>query len=114
MKLLFDQNISFRIVKLITDVFPFASQVRLLGLENADDIEIWEYAKLNNYAVVTFDTDFYDLSLIKGAPPKIIWLRLGNTSTKDIAKCVTENYELINEFMDNMDYKDLACLEIDR
>jgi predicted nuclease of predicted toxin-antitoxin system len=114
MKLLFDQNISFRIVNLITDVFPCASQVRLLGLENADDIEIWEYAKLNNYVVITFDTDFYDLSLIKGPPPKIIWLRLGNTSTKDIAKCVIENYEPINEFMDNIDYRDIACLEIDR
>jgi len=58
MKLLFDQNISFRIVKLLIDILPLSSQVRLLGLENAKDLEIWEYAKFNGYTIVTFDTDF--------------------------------------------------------
>jgi len=114
MKLLFDQNISFRIVKLLIDILPLSSQVRLLGLENAKDLEIWEYAKFNGYTIATFDTDFYDLSLIKGVPPKIIWLRLGNTSTKEIAKCISNNYELINDFIINLEYKDIACLEIDK
>ena len=112
MKLLFDQNISFRIIKQLDSKLPESSQVRLLGLENAEDIEIWEYAKANDFTVVTFDTDFYDFSLIKGVPPKIIWLRLGNASTKNIASCVLSNYELIKEFIVNEDYKELACLEI--
>lgn len=42
MKLLFDQNISFRIVKMLEDFLPLASQVRLLGLENLDDYKVWE------------------------------------------------------------------------
>lgn len=113
MKLLFDQNISFRIVKKIEDFLPFASQVRLLGLENSEDYEIWKYAKLNDYTIVTFDTDFYDMSLIKGTPPKIIWLRIGNTSTKNLVLCLKNNYELMKEFVQNTDYKNLACLEID-
>lgn len=113
MKILFDQNISFRIVKKIEDFLPFASQVRLLGLENSKDIEIWEYAKMNDYTIVTFDTDFYDMSLIKGTPPKIIWLRIGNTSTSSLIDCLKANYELILEFINNDDYKYIACLEID-
>ncbi len=44
MKLLFDQNISFRIIGKLDDVMPFASQVRLLGLENSTDFEIWDFA----------------------------------------------------------------------
>ena len=113
MKLLFDQNISFRIVKKVEAFLPHSSQVRLLGLENAKDSDIWEYAKNNDYTIITFDTDFYDLSLIKGTPPKIIWLRIGNTSTTSLIDCLKLNFELIAEFIQNNDYKNLACLEID-
>jgi predicted nuclease of predicted toxin-antitoxin system len=113
MKLLFDQNISFRIVGKLQDLLPQASQVRLLGLENSTDFEIWNFAKVNDYTIITFDTDFYDLSLIKGTPPKIVWLRIGNISTKQLALCIRNNFDLITEFIQNSDYKDLACLEID-
>ncbi len=112
MKLLFDQNISFRIIKKVEDFLPLANQVRLLGLENSKDLGIWEFAKANDFTIVTFDTDFYDMSLIKGTPPKIIWLRIGNTSTTSLVECLRANYELILEFINNADYKDLACLEI--
>ncbi len=73
MKLLFDQNISFRLIKRIIDFFPDSKQVRELGLENSSDIEIFEFAKRNEFAIVTFDSDFCDLNIIKGYPPKIIW-----------------------------------------
>jgi len=68
MKLLFDQNISFRLVKRIIDLFPGSKQVRELGLENATDFEIFEYAKRKDYAIVTFDSDFCDLNTIKRLP----------------------------------------------
>ena len=113
MKLLFDQIISFRIVRKVEDFLPLASQVRLLGLENSKDSDIWDYAKANDFTIVTFDTDFYDISLIKGTPPKIIWLRIGNTSTTNLVECLKINYQLILEFINNADNKDLACLEID-
>ena len=113
MKLLFDQNISFRILKQISDVYPEAKQVKDVGLENSSDSEIWEFARKNNYNIVTFDSDFYDLSVIKGIPPKIIWLRICNTSTISIAKVLIDNQELIREFIQSPDYKELSCLEID-
>ena len=113
MKLLFDQNISFRIIKKVEDFLPLSSQVRSLGLENSNDMDIWEFAKAHDFNIVTFDADFYDMSLIKGTPPKIIWLRIGNTSTTSLVECLKINYELILEFIMNVQYKDLACLEID-
>jgi predicted nuclease of predicted toxin-antitoxin system len=49
MKLLLDQNISFRIASKIQDLFPGSKQVRDLGLENSKDSFLWNYAKDNTY-----------------------------------------------------------------
>ncbi len=113
MKLLFDQNISFRIIEKISDLFPESKQVRQIELENCKDFEIWEYAKKNDFVIITFDSDFYDLSMIKGIPPKIVWLRTGNTSTENILSILIKNFDLIKEFIENPDYRELSCLEID-
>jgi len=109
MKILFDQNISFRLVKQITDIFPKATQVRHLGLENATDQEIWNFAKNHDYTIVTFDGDFYDFSLVWGHPPKIVWIRTGNKSTKEIESLLRKHMQNIELFISE---KDLACLEI--
>jgi predicted nuclease of predicted toxin-antitoxin system len=73
MKLLFDQNISFRLIKKIAENFKDATQVRKLGLENSTDLQIWTFARDNNYAIVTFDSDFYEMATYFGHPPKIIF-----------------------------------------
>ena len=108
MKLLFDQNVSFRILKLIADIFPDASQVRELGLENATDLEIFDFAKRNDFTIVTFDADFCDLSILRGFPPKIIWLRTGNTTTKNLELLIRSKHGLIQQFIE----ESYACLEI--
>jgi predicted nuclease of predicted toxin-antitoxin system len=112
MKLLLDQNISFRITSKIQDIFPGSKQVRELGLENKKDSFIWSYAKENGYCIVTFDGDFYDLGLIKGSSLKVIWLRLGNTSTQNIENVLRRNLDLIKTFLTDPDYKEIGCLEI--
>lgn len=112
MKLLLDQNISFRITIKIQDLFPGSKQVRDLGLENSKDSFLWNYARENNYCIVTFDGDFYDLGLIKGSFPKVIWLRLGNTSTQNIENVLRKNYDLIKTFLTDPNYKEIGCLEI--
>ena len=101
MNLLFDQNVSYRIIELIRELFPGARQVRELQLENATDLEICTYAKSNHYWIVTFDADFIDISNLKGHPPKVIWLRLGNTSTKFIAEKMLEDHQIIRVFISN-------------
>ena len=70
MKLLFDQNISFRVVKQISKIFPLARQVRELQLENFTDRKIWEFAKEQNYTIVTFDADFYDFVTLYDTHPR--------------------------------------------
>lgn len=113
MKLLFDQNISFRLLERVKHLFPEAKQVRILGLENASDIQIWEYAKNHNYCIVSFDADFFDISNLKGHPPKIIWLRTGNTTTANLEKLLILKYEVIEDFIKNPVYDDITCLEIE-
>jgi predicted nuclease of predicted toxin-antitoxin system len=113
LKLLFDQNISFRAVKHLTSQFPLARQVRELKLENFSDRRIWDYAKDSNYTIVTFDTDFYDLVTLYGHPPKVIWLRLGNTTNQNLIKVFENHAEIIKAFIEDPSYKDIGCLEID-
>lgn len=109
MKLLFDQNISHRIVSLLQGKFAGSVQVRQVGLENVTDNQIFEFAKTNHYSIVTFDSDFVDLSVLKGTPPKIIWLRKGNLSTKSVFETLEKNSLMIENFLE-MD--DAMILEI--
>ena len=109
MRLLFDQNISAKITRLLKDSFPDCSQVTLEGLYNAKDIEIWEWAKENNGCIVTFDSNFLNILTLKGFPPKILLLRIGNRRTKDLAKILIERKEVINAFLSD---GTIGCLEI--
>lgn len=111
--LLFDQNISFRVVKLLDDVFPECIHLSQCGLMNAEDTEIWKYARLNNYTIGTFDSDFFEISLIKGHPPKIIWIRTGNLTTEQIASLLIKHRDTIREFIYGSDFYKNACLKIE-
>ena len=113
MKLLFDQNISYRIIAKLSDYFPDCKQVKELGLANAEDIDIWDYARKNDYIIVTFDADFYDISLIHGCPPKIIWLRTGNMITNQIADLLKKNLMDIADFYSQPELQNKACFIID-
>lgn len=78
MKLLFDQNLSPRLSRLLSDIYPDSVHVRDVGLRDADDVTIWSYAGVQGYTLVSKDSDFQQRSLLFGAPPKFIWLRVGN------------------------------------
>src|SRR4030095_13783807 len=109
MNLLFDQNISFRIIKRIEDIFPGAISVREIGFDHPHDYEIWKFAKSNDFTIGTFDSDFIDLLNLRGFPPKLIWLRMGNTSTKNIAEGIRKEQNTIIDFLMN---NEIAFLEI--
>ncbi len=109
MKLLLNQNISFRLVRKIENFFPGSSQVKLLGLENKPDFVIWDYAQKEDYCIVTFDSDFYDQSIIKGHPPKLIWIRTENSTTRNLEKLLIEKAAHIRNFADD---NEASCLEI--
>lgn len=82
MKLLFDANLSPALIGLLADVYPGSVHVLFLGLGPApSDDAIWAYALEHNYVIVSKDADFYRLSTVAGAPPKVVWLRVGNGPT---------------------------------
>ena len=110
--LLFNQNISYRILTELNDCYPGCQQVRNLGMATSEDIDIWDYARKNNFAIVTFDADFYEIGLINGCPPKIIWLRTGNLTTAQIASLLRKLQKRIVDFCCLPEMKDKACLEI--
>lgn len=84
MKLLFDQNLSHRLVARLTSDFPGCQHVRDVGLKDADDATIWRFAQLNDFIIVSKDTDFEQRALLHGHPPKTVWLRVGNANTNAI------------------------------
>lgn len=113
MKLLFDQNISFRIKRKLPIEFQNCKHVSDLDLQNTEDYIIWEYAKANDLSIVTFDQDFFEISLLNGTPPKIIWIKSGKLTTNEIANLLIEHWKSIQDFVSNIDYNDLACLELE-
>jgi predicted nuclease of predicted toxin-antitoxin system len=94
-KLLFDQNLSPRLVNRLADLHPGSSHVFSLGIDRGSDDEVWERARQDGYTIVTKDSDFGDLSVLRGFPPKVIWVRVGNCSTKQIEDLIRKNYEAV-------------------
>lgn len=84
MKLLFDQNLSPRLVIKLEDYFPASTHVVTHVLDHASDETVWVFAREHGYTLVTKDSDFHELSLLKGAPPKVVWIRRGNCTTHQI------------------------------
>lgn len=98
MKLLFDQNLSFKLCQLLADLFPNSNQVRLLGMAEADDGVIWDYAKANGFTLVSQDVDFADMAILYGPPPKVIWLRCGNQPTSAVEQRLRDHAEVLQAF----------------
>jgi len=109
MKLLFDQNLSFKLCQRLADSFPGSSQVRLLGLAEADDQALWRYAQANGFTLVSQDSDFADMAALFGPPPQVIWLRCGNQPTAYIETLFRNHAQAIASFEHD---PAAACLEI--
>ncbi|TVQ18451.1 MAG: hypothetical protein EA361_01375 [Bacteroidetes bacterium] len=99
MQLIFDQNISPKLVSFFSQTFPESKHLQDLGLDIADDSIVWEFAKSEGYTIVTKDNDFNNLVSLFGFPPKVIWIRRGNCSTNDLKELLNSNIELIQAFI---------------
>jgi predicted nuclease of predicted toxin-antitoxin system len=96
-KLLFDHHLSPTLVERLSDLFPDSKHVWNLNLHNASDAEIWMYARENGFTVVSKDADFSEISMHLGYPPKLLWLRITNWSTREIEELIRSKYPLIAE-----------------
>jgi predicted nuclease of predicted toxin-antitoxin system len=111
MRLLLDQNISFKAVKKLREYFPQIQSVKENKLENADDLKIWQYARDNQFTVVTFDEDFYNIQSLKEFPPKIIWFKTGNLDKNQFVDFLITKKDIIKAFIENEEYIAEGCLE---
>lgn len=106
--LLFDQNLSPKLVDRLIDLYPASTHVSSIGMGSEFDRQVWEYARQNDLMIVTKDADFSELSILMGFPPKVIWIRRGNCSTTDIEKLLRENHDAISNMSENSEAGVLA------
>lgn len=98
MRLLLDQNLSHRLVSLLGDVYPGSVHVRQVGLAEADDAAVWEHALREGLVIVSKDADFYQRSLLLGPPPRVVWIRRGNCSTRDVESILRRHRADVERF----------------
>ena len=99
MKLLFDENLSPRLVERLADVYPESQHVSGVDLGAAQDFAVWEYAKRYGFAIVSKDSDFAERSVLESGPPKVIWIRLGNCSTTEVERLLRSTHETVRAFI---------------
>lgn len=111
MKLLFDENLSRRLVARLFELYPGSVHVAEASLLERPDREIWDFARTNGFIIVTTDADFYELAAALGPPPKVIWLRRWRHPTRDAEFVLRRDAIRITEFAAD---STLAFLMLDR
>ena len=101
MKLLFDENLSPRLIELLADDFPGSTHVEHIGMRGSTDSVIWVYARDHDYVIVSKDNDFRQYAFLYGPPPKTLWLAVGNAGTSAIARLVASRIAEILAFDEN-------------
>jgi len=107
-KLLFDHNLSYRLVAALRDLYPGSVHVREVELQAVDDEVVWDYARDHGFVIVSKDAGFHQRSLVLGAPPKFVWIRLGNCSTDDILALLKSHHPDLLAFEGTPDVSFLA------
>jgi predicted nuclease of predicted toxin-antitoxin system len=100
-KLLFDENLSPILPQRLSDCYGECQHVRDIGLRAAPDTDVWEYALRNELAIVTKDSDFRHRSSLRGYPPKVIWIALGNCSTRTVEDLLRQRVAEVTEFLED-------------
>ena len=97
-RLLFDENLSEALVPALADLFPGSLHVRTLGHSGAADSAVWALAHSHQCLLVTRDEDFLQLSVARGAPPKVIWIAVGNCTNATLVALLRANHVEIERF----------------
>lgn len=97
MKLLLDHNLSHKLCSKLEDVYPDSTHTRLLRFARASDSEVWYYARTHGFIVVSKDEDLAELAVLRGAPPKVVWLRMGNCGSLAVETALRRNFQRISD-----------------
>ena len=98
MKLLFDQNLSWRLPEKLADLYPDSRHIREVGMKESQDVDIWDYAIAYGFVIVSKDLDFQQRSLLFGHPPKVVRLRVGNCTVQIIEDLLRKYSAIIHTF----------------
>ena len=98
MRLLLYENLSPKLKKFLSDVYPGTTHVRDVGLHAAQYEDVWRYAAEQGLTIVSKDSDFRQRSFLFGHPPKVVWIRLGNCSTADVEALLRAHHENLITF----------------
>lgn len=101
MKLLFDENLSRRLIPLLANDYPDSAHVVACGLGTVLDDEVFRFAGIGGYVLVTQDRDFTELSALRGSPPKVVWLRAHNLATRQIAQVLRQQKPALQALVDD-------------
>jgi len=110
-KLLFDENLSRKLVARLSELYPGSAHVAEFDLLERPDREIWDFAQEGGFIIVTTDADFYELAVALGPPPKVIWLRRWTHPTRDAELVLRRDAIRITEFAAD---SNLGFLVLDR
>ncbi len=99
MKFLIDHNLSPRLVRHLKDRFPGCIHTEDMGFGRTADTDLWKYASDHGFSILTKDTDFEQLSILRGAPPKVVWLRIGNAPTRAVLELLDRHHADIVAFL---------------
>ncbi len=95
MRLLFDENLSPRLVHRLADLYPDSAHVHEIGFGAAADQAVWAHAAMHGFTITSKDADFHTLSFLRGQPPKVIWIRRGNCTTADVEALLRQQHALV-------------------
>ncbi|CAN5634276.1 DUF5615 family PIN-like protein [soil metagenome] len=102
MRLLFDQNLSHKLVERLGDAFPESRHVRDIGMKTATDPEIARYALSEGFTIVSKDADFLALRFVlSGEQLRMVWIRLGNGSTDQVEAALRSRQVAIEALADD-------------
>jgi predicted nuclease of predicted toxin-antitoxin system len=115
-RLLLDENLSERLVRTLAPRFPDSLHVRTVRMGGASDSDIWNLAVRESCVLVTRDEDFVSLSVVRGPPPKVVWLNVGNTRADAITRLMLGSADAIEGFVAHPDsgFLALGLAEADR
>lgn len=108
MKLLLDENLSPKLVGMLEADYPGMQHVEDLGLRGRSDREVWDAARQLGAIVVSKDNDFRQRSFLHGAPPKVVWLSIGNVGTRVVAQLLREMRDGVHAFSEDPEAMSLS------
>ena len=82
MKFLIDHQLPPALVDFFRERGYESQHVLDIEMASSSDAEVYEYASIQRFIIVTKDEDFFYLSRRLGSETGLLWIRLGNCRTR--------------------------------